>query len=127
MTIPPESGGPKAPLLFTWLIEDRRNATIWHVFGEADMGNADTLESGLALVIKPGRPVVVDLSGLEYIDSLGLHTFARYLERAKNVDSELIFAGPTPSLSRLLGTVGLSRLVRVFPDVESALQALERW
>jgi anti-anti-sigma factor len=39
-------------------------------------------------------PVVIDLTGLEFIDSCGVHTLARILRRATKRGDRLTFSGP---------------------------------
>ena len=46
--------------------------------GELDMSTAPELEASMVVVRAPGRVLVVDLSGLEFMDSTGLTLFTRW-------------------------------------------------
>jgi len=94
------------------------------VLGEIDLSNAHTFGDTLMGTIRHGRPLVVDLSVLRYIDSVGLHILLRAHQRAQHVESKLVFVAP-PRVRHFMETVGLDRLVPVFPDVETALQTLK--
>ncbi len=114
----------KGPLL-ACRAEEREGATLVHVSGEVDLDNITMLADALMGALESPHPVILDLSGLRYIDSVGLHTLFRCHERAEHGRSELIFAGPSQFVRLLAERVGLDRLVRIFPDVQSALRALK--
>jgi anti-anti-sigma factor len=52
------------------------------LFGELDIASASLLERGLKRLQWAGTPIVVDLSGLDFIDSTGLHVLLRAAARA---------------------------------------------
>ncbi len=114
----------KGPLLHCQA-EEREGATLLHVSGEVDLDNVNMLADTLMAALESPHPVILELSGLRYIDSVGLHILFRCHERAEQGKSELIFAGPSQFVQLLAERVGLDRLVRIFPDVQSALHALK--
>jgi anti-sigma B factor antagonist len=46
--------------------------------GELDLSTAPELEAGLAGAVRPGRTLIVDLTGLEFMDSTGLTLLTRW-------------------------------------------------
>ena len=83
-------------------------ADVLAAVGEIDMSNAETFAAALADALAaavPGRPLVVDLSGLDYLDSAGLATLFRHADRIE------VVAGPL--LTPLLTISGLSDLTTV--------------
>lgn len=50
--------------------------------GELDLSNVPTLETTLDTAIESGKKVLVDLSGLEFLDSTGLALIVRKIGRA---------------------------------------------
>jgi anti-anti-sigma factor len=52
------------------------------LFGELDIACAPQLERGLKRLQWAGTPIVVDLSGLDFIDSTGVHVLMRAAARA---------------------------------------------
>jgi anti-anti-sigma factor len=58
------------------------DAFVVAVYGELDLGSASILERTLRMVeAVNAQHVVIDLSGLEFIDSIGLHLLVRAHER----------------------------------------------
>jgi anti-sigma B factor antagonist len=76
--------------------------TVLTVVGEIDLSNHDSL--GTAIEAADG-PVLVDLTGVEYLDSAGLSVLFRYSERIEVV--------ATPLLAPVLGVSGLAELTTV--------------
>jgi anti-anti-sigma factor len=106
-------------------IENTGIATIVHVTEEIDISNASTLGDVLFGTLARGRPLVVDLSHLKYIDSVGLHILLRAAQCAERtrLGVVLVAAG---QVRKLMDSAGLPRLVRVVPDMSMALQILTR-
>ena len=104
-------------------VENVGPATVVRVFDDIDIANAGGLGDALFAELGRDRPLVVDISGLNYIDSIGLHVILRVFQRAGvvRVDAVLVAAGPS---LRLVEQVGLNRIVTVVTDVDAALQAL---
>jgi anti-sigma B factor antagonist len=74
--------------------------------GELDLSNAPTLEVSLDRAIDSGKKVLVDLDGLEFIDSTGLALIVRLLGRT---DAERFSFVPSRSagVRRVLNLTGL--------------------
>ena len=72
------------------------------VAGEIDMSNADRFRDalGLAAAAVDGGSFVVDLTGVEYLDSAGVHALFAYASRIR------LIAGPL--LEPVLAVSGLS-------------------
>lgn len=104
-------------------VENVGPATVVRVFDDIDIANAGGLGDALFAELRRDRPLVVDIGGLNYIDSIGLHVILRVFQRAGvvRVDAVLVAAGPS---LRLVEQVGLNRIVTVVTDVDAALQAL---
>jgi anti-sigma B factor antagonist len=80
--------------------------------GELDLGSAPALDERLASLRARKRRVSLDLSGLEFIDSTGLHLLIRELgeARAKHWDLR-IEPDVSPQVMRLLKLVHIEHLV----------------
>ena len=104
-------------------VENVGPATVVRVFDDIDIANAGGLGDALFAELRRDRPLVVDIGGLNYIDSIGLHVILRVFQRAGvvRVDAVLVAAGPS---LRLVEQVGLNRIVTVVTDVDAAHQAL---
>ena len=77
------------------------------VAGEIDMSNADRFRDalGLAAAAVDGGSFVVDLTGVEYLDSAGVHALFAYASRIR------LIAGPL--LEPVLAVSGLSGITSV--------------
>lgn len=94
------------------------------VSDDIDVANAGRLGDGLRALLGGGRPIVIDISAVTYIDSVGLHVILRVFQRTQvvRVDAVLVAAGLS---RRLVEEVGFDRIVRVVPDVAAALDLFE--
>ena len=80
--------------------------TVLAASGEIDMSNADAFATALTDAAKEaGGPFVVDLTGVEYLDSAGLAVLFPYVEQVRLV--------ATPLLLPLLTVVGLDDITTV--------------
>jgi anti-sigma B factor antagonist len=85
-------------------------ASVLEVYGELELANASTLERELR-VLEEGlgpRTIVIDLSGLDFIDTTGLSTLVAAQRRAENGGWALGLLRPTGQVSRILELTGLT-------------------
>jgi anti-anti-sigma factor len=68
--------------------------------------------------------VVLDASGLEFIDSTGMGLLIRFKKRVREKGSHLIIAAPSLNLDKSLKQMKLDEFFTKAPSVESALQEL---
>ncbi|CAN5553474.1 hypothetical protein BH09MYX1_BH09MYX1_24210 [soil metagenome] len=73
-----------------------------------------------------GEPIdlVIDLSHVGFIDSLGASALATILRRVPK-GSRVVLASPQPSISAIVRMTRLHDVFAIYPDVESAIRALE--
>lgn len=84
--------------------------------GEVDLGNSPTARKVLLDCVAQGRAVVVDLSGVEYIDSSGIASLVEAFQSARRKGSAFGLAALSEPARRVLE---LARLDKVFPVHES--------
>lgn len=95
---------------------------IVEVVGEIDISTAPELRSGLAeLVGKGRREIVVDLSGLEFIDSSGLGVLVGGLKRARADGGSLDLVITRESIAKLFRIMGLVKVFEIYGSLEDAL------
>ena len=93
------------------------------VTGEIDMATAPRFRQRLLAVISTGvQNVVIDLSGVDFIDSTGLGVLLGAAKRVRGAggDIRLVMAG-----SRLTDLIEITRLDRVMDVFESVSAATE--
>jgi anti-sigma B factor antagonist len=83
------------------------------LYGELDVADAADVADALAVVVTARAPkIIVDLAGLEFIDSSGVAALARGRKLARHAGGDLLLAAPQRGVLRVLT---LTRLIDVFP------------
>ena len=104
------------------VVDNPDESIVVTVRGQLDIDSAAVLNTTLDQVLdRPVPRIVVDLSGVEFCDSTGLSAFVVGHRRAAEAGGWVRLAAPSPWLTRLLDTVGLSRRLDVYPEVGDAL------
>jgi anti-sigma B factor antagonist len=94
------------------------------VGGEVDMTSAPTLRDHLLDHIGLGEScVVVDLSGVEFMDSTGLSALVVAYRQAGEIGSSVVVAGAQPAVRRVLEITQLDVLLEHQDDVADAVAA----
>jgi len=104
-------------------VDDRGDAIIIRLAGELDLYNANAVRQEIVRQTdrKPQR-LVVDLSGVTFIDSTGLGVLIEGRSRLEDRSSFLL-AAPRLETRRALEVSGLDRHFVVYASVEEALSA----
>ena len=79
--------------------------------GQLDVTESARVAASLTAVAASGCDVIVDLEGLEYIDSSGLAALARARQHARRAGCDLLLAAPQRQVLRMLA---ITRLIDVF-------------
>jgi anti-anti-sigma factor len=78
-------------------------AAAWvHVAGELDIATAPLLELALRESLLQGRPVVLDLRELSFMDSSGVHVIVNASNRARHAGRRLVLVRGPPNVHRAL-------------------------
>lgn len=95
--------------------------TVVGLAGESDVYTYDQLRN--ALESEAGRGVallVVDLSGLEFMDSTGVQILLDIRVMMDDRGGKLVLAAPQATVARVLNLVGADQLIPVYETVEEA-------
>jgi anti-anti-sigma factor len=68
--------------------------------------------------------VIIDLSGVEYIDSSGFGCFLSVMRTAKNNYGKLKFTNPEPAIMELFRTLHLHTVFQIYDDLEVCIRTL---
>jgi len=68
--------------------------------------------------------VIVDLSGVEFLASLGLRTLLSGAKGQRGRGGKLVLAAAQPLVSKVLTSSGIQNLIPAYPTVEEAVTAL---
>jgi anti-sigma B factor antagonist len=92
--------------------------------GEIDPGTAGELsDAALTAMQEIGPSLVLDLSGVTFMDSTGLKVLLAVHQRARLAGGRLVLAAPTRSVRRVVDITGLDDTFEVRDDVASAVAA----
>jgi anti-sigma B factor antagonist len=91
------------------------------LYGDLRVADAPGLASHLITAVAAcGPSIIVDLAGLELIDSCGLGVLVRVLKWTRESGGDMSLAAPQPQVRRVLGVNGLLDDFSVYPSVEQA-------
>jgi len=92
---------------------DADDVLVLELFGELDLATCETLEAELAKAEQSlARKIVVDLSALQFVDSMGLQLLLDAAKRSKADGGRVAFLRPAEPVGRLLTLTGTDA---VFP------------
>lgn len=92
---------------------------LWaRIKGELDLENADTFRQELEANLDHARPevLVLDLTGVTFIDSSGLGVILGRYRRLKKEGGKLIIYRPQPQVRRLLELSGLGKIMTIMNE-----------
>ena len=92
--------------------------------GELVASNAAQTRSVMTTLLIHDR-VVLDLSGIPFIDSAGLGAVIGGIRRIREHGGRIVLSSCRPGVERLLRTVGLDRIVLLVHDLDEARAALD--
>jgi anti-sigma B factor antagonist len=94
--------------------------------GELDVGDAARVAAALREVATRERQIIVDLAGLEFIDSSGLAALVRVRKHARHTGGDLLLAAPQQQVLRVLTVTRLIEVFSVHGCVEEAASGAGR-
>ena len=113
-----------APDSITTLVEDHDGVSVVSVSGEIDLVTAPALEQAIgAVVTESPTAVVIDLSGVEFLGSVGLKILAATYEKlGTSIGFGVVARGP--ATRRPIHLTGLDKTFPLYPTLDDALTAV---
>lgn len=96
------------------------------VAGDVDATNADYLEAFINRMRRPGEAVVLDLAGLRFMDSRGLHVMLRLHHDQLEQGGAMHLAAVNDVPARILQITGVWEVLLIHPSVQEAVTAVLR-
>jgi len=97
------------------------------VTGELELATAPRLRQQVVSLVGEGHArLVLDLSGVDFMDSVGLGVIVSALKRVRGRGGELVVAGPAPGVRALFELTRLDEIVELYASVDQALAAPAR-
>ena len=97
-------------------VQDQEGFALVLVEGEVDMSWSNDLRQTILGPLNEGRPVMVELSAVNYIDSSGIAALVEGYQKAKGAGSAFGLVASSDSVRSVLE---LARLDQVFPMYEN--------
>jgi anti-sigma B factor antagonist len=104
-------------------VREEANGLVVSLSGDVDLDSSPGAREVLLDCVGRKRRVVVDLSGVEYMDSSGVASLVEALQTAKRNGSFFALAAVQGTALRVLELARLDRVFQIFPSVEEGLVA----
>lgn len=105
-------------------IEQKPQAVVAHLTGEAGIDEADELDRTLRLLTaaKPAL-VVLDLAGMSYIASMGIGALVKFRNEIAHAGGRVVLAAMRPLVLDTFKHAGLLRVFQTYPTVDDAVRS----
>ncbi|MHB1912513.1 MAG: STAS domain-containing protein [Acidimicrobiales bacterium] len=100
---------------------ERNGFAVLAVRGEVDVYTAPRLRERLVEMVSQGhRQVVVDLEGVDFLDSTGLGVLVGGLKRLRSHEGDLTLVCTQRRILKVFEITGLTKVFQLYEDVEAA-------
>jgi anti-anti-sigma factor len=99
-------------------------ASVLTVSGRIDMATSDALRDRLLEMLAAGRPLIIDMSGVNYISSAGLRALMLGAKEARARDGKLAVAALQPVVLEIFQISRFDKLLACHPSVAAAITAI---
>lgn len=102
--------------------------TVFEISGRITIGReSGQIETALIKVMNEGaRKMVFDLSHVTFIDSTGIGIIAYCFGKVSKAAGQLHVAGASGKVMEVFAVTHIDKVIRFFPDVNSACEAFTR-
>ena len=103
---------------------NEKDISIFNVEGRIDSEGAVDLDLALQTAVSEGKyKMIVDMSGVRYINSAGLRTLADILTRNKELGGDLKLVAMNPKVKRVFEIIGFEKFFNIYETMPEALKA----
>ena len=102
--------------------ESREGVDIVFLDGALDAYSFPRLEAALSQLREKGRHrIVLDCTGLDYVNSAALGALIGFARRARENGGDLKLASLTPKIYSIVELLGFDKILQIFPDPPLAI------
>ena len=94
------------------------------ITGRIDLAGAHELEMPLSVVAGSRRAVVIDLSGVEFMASLGLRGLVLSAKSIFSKKGKVVLLSPIPTVEETITVTGINELIPIHHDEAEAIAAV---
>jgi anti-sigma B factor antagonist len=103
-------------------VVERNGFAVLSVHGEVDVYTAPQFRERLIQLVDQGqRRIVVDLEGVEFLDSTGLGVLVGGLKRVRSHDGDLALVCTQRRILKVLEITGLTKVFSIHDSVDTAV------
>jgi anti-sigma B factor antagonist len=102
------------------------NVTIIAVSGKIDAITSNDLEIAINdQIYQNNNKIVIDLTEVNYISSIGLRILLIALKKVKLRQGDLKLASLQPFVREVFDTTGLTKIISIYPNQEEAIKEMK--
>lgn len=91
--------------------------------GRLDIGGAQEIDPALAMLAASNRGLIVDLSRVEFVGSMGLRALIIGARTVARNGGRMVLLRPVPAVETVLVTSGADAVVPILHDADEAVRA----
>ena len=105
-------------------VTDRDGYAVLSVRGEVDVYTAPKFRERLIELVSDGKHrIVVDLEGVDFLDSTGLGVLVGGLKRLRSHDGDLLLVCTQSRILKVFEITGLTKVFSIYDSVDDAVSA----
>ncbi len=106
-------------------VEERSNALIIRFNGDIDLQTSPNVRQGLMDSIGKGKPLLADLSGVDYIASSGVASVVESLQTMRKKGNKFILVSVSEKAMRVFQLARLDKVFTICSDLDEGLKIVE--
>lgn len=106
----------RLPSRFAYSLKSAAGSTWVDATGEVDIASSQQLKRALDAALERTRIAVLDLRGLTFLDSTGVHVIVNAAERARREGGKLVVVRGPSQVDRVLTLTGACKTVLIVDD-----------
>jgi anti-sigma B factor antagonist len=111
-------------VLFDLAVSEQQGWVVLAVTGELDVATAPRLrQEAVRLTSSGNHRLVIELSGVGFLDSTGLGVIVGILKRTRTHGGELALAGAEPQVRKVFEITRMSDILPIHDTVDDAIRA----
>ena len=105
-------------------VKEQGKYTVLSVLGEVDVYTAPKFRERLIELVTEGKHhIVVDLDGVDFLDSTGLGVLVGGLKRVRSHDGELVLVCTKSRILKVFEITGLTKVFSIYDTVDAAVSS----
>lgn len=105
-------------------VDEAPVANVIRPSGEVDLSTVSILRQALTTALSLGRHVIVDLSGVTYIDSTGFRELLAHRRIYRENDRLMVLANPRRPVQDVIDTLNFYQVIPVYSSIDTAQHSL---